>query len=108
MLFIARLVTFLSPPFVLIRREVSKVRMRRVTALEVDWASEEAPDLAETPLNLVLLQDMQEAAYPECVMVYYGILLRYRVGCRYLRYRGIFRKGPEIEGDKRYDATTNE
>jgi hypothetical protein len=41
-------------------REVSKVRMRGVTVLEVDWASEEAPDLAETPLNQVLLQDMQE------------------------------------------------
>ena len=47
-------------------REVSKERMRGVTELEVDWASEEAPGLAEPPpLNLVFLQDMQEGDYPE-------------------------------------------
>jgi hypothetical protein len=40
--------------------------MRGVTELEVDWASEEAPGLAEPPpLNLVFLQDMQEGAYTE-------------------------------------------
>jgi hypothetical protein len=39
--------------------------MRGVPALEVDLASEQAPDLDEPRLHLVLLQDMKEGAYPE-------------------------------------------
>ena len=35
-------------------QQVSTVRMRGAAALEVDWSSEEAPALAEPPLNLVL------------------------------------------------------
>ncbi len=53
MLFIVRLLSFLRLLH-LSGREVSKVRMRGVTTLEVDWVSEEVPDLVGPPLNLVL------------------------------------------------------
>jgi hypothetical protein len=39
------------------------VRMRGVTVLEVDWASEEVPDLDEPQLNLVLYMYLSVFVY---------------------------------------------
>jgi hypothetical protein len=39
--------------------------MRRVAALEVDWASEEAPGLAESPFNLELYMHLRIFMYIE-------------------------------------------
>jgi hypothetical protein len=48
-------------------REVSKVRMRGVTTMGVDWSSEvcseQAPDLVEPPLNLVLYMHLRIFSY---------------------------------------------
>ena len=52
----------LSPPLILVQ-EVSRVRMRGVTAMGVDWASEEASDLVESTLNLVLHMHLRIFAY---------------------------------------------
>ena len=70
MLFIARLFTFLFRFQYLSGREVSRVRIRGVTALEVDqWASEEAPGLAEPPLNLVLYKHLRIFAYTSNTLI---------------------------------------
>ena len=48
-------------------REVSKVRMRGVTTMGVDWVSEvcseQAPDLVDPPLNLVLYMHLRIFEY---------------------------------------------
>ena len=44
-------------------REVSMVRMRGVTTMGVGWASGEASDLVEPPLNLVLYMHLRILAY---------------------------------------------
>ena len=37
--------------------------------MEVDWASEEAPDLAEPPLNLVLYMHLRIFAYSSNILM---------------------------------------
>jgi hypothetical protein len=51
-------------------REVSRVRIRGgVAAFEVDWASEEAPALAEPPLNLVLRMHLRIFVYTSNTLI---------------------------------------
>ena len=45
------------------------VRMRGVTSLEVDWASEETPDLVEPPLNLVLYMYLRIFTYASNTLI---------------------------------------
>jgi hypothetical protein len=55
--------------FYLSGREVSKVRMRGVTTLGVDWSSEETPDLVAPPLNLVLYMHLRIFAYTSNTLI---------------------------------------
>ena len=49
--------------------EVSKVRVREVATMGVDWASGEASDLVEPTLNLVLYMHLRIFAYTSNTLI---------------------------------------
>ena len=50
-------------------QEVSRVRMRRVTTMGVDWTSEEVSDLVEPLLNLVMYMHLRIFTYTSNTLI---------------------------------------